>query len=141
MALSESSDCDKWSWCFSEKGLFSVKSCYQMLHKVKFGYDINNEADFKFWKTLWYLSIPNKDKHFCWRLCRDIIPVLDNLNKKGLDIPNCCFFCNNNAETARHVFLNCNKVNTVWSSAPFGRVLTSHQLPNYEHINVLNSNH
>lgn len=101
---------DTWSWKHSSKGLFTVKSYYHMLHKYKYGSVMISEEWKKFWKCLWRLKIPNKIKYFGWRLCSGILPVCDNLLKKGLDLQSKCFLYNNSLESANHVFGLCEKV-------------------------------
>ena len=45
------------------------------------------------WKVLCSLQIPNKAKHFAWRACKNILPTLSNLKRRGIVENDLCEEC------------------------------------------------
>ena len=56
------------------------------------------------WKVLWGLQIPNKVKHFAWRVCKNILPTLSNLKRRGIVGSNLCKERRMGCESSGHVF-------------------------------------
>lgn len=69
---------DKWIWEASDDGLFSVKSCYEVLRGP------NSSDDHVFFKQLWSVVAPSKVFAFTWRVALDMIQTKQNLKKKGV---------------------------------------------------------
>ena len=56
----------------------------------------------------WNKTIPIKVNIFSWRLCVDRLLTRCNLDKRGLDLDSIrCPMCNDDLETAQHVFVEC----------------------------------
>ena len=57
-----------------------------------------------FWKSLWYLNVPNKIKSFAWRASRNILSTKAILcPRKVLDNPE-CEACGLEVESSGHLF-------------------------------------
>eukprot|EP00105_Crassostrea_gigas_P040116 XP_019924264.1 PREDICTED: uncharacterized protein LOC109619185 [Crassostrea gigas] len=60
-----------------------------------------------------------KDTQLQWlqfRLLHRILPVNHYLKKIKVVSSDCCSFCKHEVETIQHVFINCEKVSTIWSN-------------------------
>ena len=45
------------------------------------------------WKSIWQLDVPNKIKHFMWRLAHNSHPLRGNLIQRGMKIIDKCVVC------------------------------------------------
>lgn len=66
------------------------------------------------WKKMWRLKVPSKVKFFLWLTIRDRLPIIDNLKKKGMFLPNVCLLCYKEEETTSHILLHCPHSKEVW---------------------------
>lgn len=90
-------------------GFFSVKSAYHLIlelglskgnrENVDVGSSNNNDS----WSFIWSAHVPNKVKHFIWRVCSDSLPTQNNILLRNIYVANECYFCNERPETALHV--------------------------------------
>ena len=85
-------------------GLYTVKSCYDMLLSLN-GLPSTNYS--KASKRFWKLSLPPKVLDFAWRLCINCLPLGVRLHKKGVVLDTCCGLCDIEVEDAAHLFFNC----------------------------------
>ncbi|GAA0162643.1 hypothetical protein LIER_18687 [Lithospermum erythrorhizon] len=60
-----------------------------------------------FFNRMWDIKIPSKVKHFLWRAVHNILPTVDNLVKRKVNLEQGCKFCNNQREYIMHVFNDC----------------------------------
>ncbi|XP_042939333.1 uncharacterized protein LOC122274353 [Carya illinoinensis] len=109
---------DKLIWGPSEKGLYSVKSGYQVeIDKKK---AITRETSERSrhdgrWKSIWELNVPGKVKTFMWKAGNDLLATKWNLFKrKILDDP-LCPTCQTDTETVMHLLWQCPTANVVWT--------------------------
>lgn len=92
---------------FSEKRIFSVKSCYHVLHNLRLSENSNKPKDgTPLWNKLWNISMPNSSNILGGDCVRIFSPLLIISKNKDLDIFDKCFLCNNCHETCKHIFLN-----------------------------------
>ncbi|XP_026399279.1 uncharacterized protein LOC113295145 [Papaver somniferum] len=72
---------DTLIWFLDRKGLFSVKSVYNVMTRqsevVTGTYVIPQQV----WKTLWKIKLPHKVKLFVWKCIQDIVPTRDKLSR------------------------------------------------------------
>ncbi|KAL0403695.1 UNVERIFIED_CONTAM: hypothetical protein Sradi_2010300 [Sesamum radiatum] len=59
------------------------------------------------WKIVWDTKVPPRIRVFIWRLCREVLPTLENIGrqKRGIDV--CCAMCGMQVESSKHIFLEC----------------------------------
>lgn len=117
---------DRYVWCHSKTGNFTVRSCYHMILSAKIREDSrlngSNSGERRLnWKGLWSLHLPSKVKVFLWRACTDIIPVRAELVRRHIASNPYCFFCETQVETSSHLFFECDNFGSIWSSPPFNR--------------------
>ncbi|OVA02993.1 Reverse transcriptase zinc-binding domain [Macleaya cordata] len=101
--------------CRGERnGKFSVKSCYEVIHKG----GIPNFTEIGIWDQL----IPTKISFFIWLVYHNAAPTQDNLAKRGMVVVNRCYLCCADGETVDHLLLHCSFANEIWTSflAEFG---------------------
>jgi hypothetical protein len=107
---------DMWLWLGDGKEGFSVNSAYILLESaVQNTRRLEPVEDFVF-KRLWKGAAPSKVRAFALQLLLDRIQTKDNLFKRRLIQPDQlrCVMCNQNLESAKHLFLHCAVAGKVW---------------------------
>ena len=69
------------------------------------------------WRGLWKLHCPTKNKLLWWSILEDNISTWDNLQKRSFEGPGWCVLCKNALESGPHLFLQCPTVQKVWQEA------------------------
>ncbi|KAF7833947.1 ribonuclease H [Senna tora] len=115
---------DRWSWDLDRSGQYTVKMGYRnaMMEtwgQFSLGLDIDEEATTRFWKRLWKLPIISRYKVFLWRACRGILPTVESLEERGMDIDELCIMCNNAHEDVFHALIDCPELQLMWVNANF----------------------
>ena len=59
------------------------------------------------WKSVWTAQV-------MWRLIHNIIPTVENLKMKGMDLEGGCDVCGVREETVNHVMFHCKLSQDVW---------------------------
>lgn len=93
-----------------KKGVFSVKSVYCLensLSQVPQGpSDIRQSHSF--WKAIWSSKILGSTKFCTWKLCHNILPTLDRLASRRVELESLvCSLCNSAIETNVHIRCDC----------------------------------
>ncbi|XP_019179229.1 PREDICTED: uncharacterized protein LOC109174447 [Ipomoea nil] len=99
---------DLWYWEGDITGNYSVKSGYRRLGDAF-------APSSPVWSSIWRLKIPPKWKNFMWRAFSNILPTLDNLIKKRVDLVNVCPACGLVEENVMHVLCSCSYASLVWN--------------------------
>jgi hypothetical protein len=63
---------------------------------------------------IWMLLVPNKIKHFIWRLAHNTTPFCASLRRKGMDISPLCPVCRAHHEDGGHSLFKCKRVKEIW---------------------------
>ena len=100
-------------WHYSSSGLYTVKSCYDMLLSLN---DLPSAGFSEAWKRFWKLSLPLKVLDFVWRLCSNCLPLRVKLHKKGVVLDTCCGLCDMEVEDASHIFFNYSFAQSCWAT-------------------------
>lgn len=58
------------------------------------------------WKKIWTLVVPNKVKHFAWRLALNNLPLKRKIESRGMEIDARCLMWLRFDEDGDHLFLN-----------------------------------
>jgi hypothetical protein len=108
---------DNWVWIEAGDGVFSVKSCYNLLSRLVSNNSGLSSLDCFVFKNIWRSSAPSKVCAFAWQATIDKIPSRVNLAHRGIIKPpesKDCAFCRGMEETSQHLFLHCNFASGVW---------------------------
>ncbi|CAN1325280.1 Putative ribonuclease H protein At1g65750 [Linum perenne] len=97
-------------WILEPRGEFSVRSFARQLAMTSFGGLNDFPAD-----VIWNKQVPTKVACFIWQVAHGSISTIDNLRRRGLQIPNRCIMCGYDAESIRHLFFECSFAVHVWS--------------------------
>ena len=114
---------DTVAWHFDKKGIFSVKSCYQLgvkLRDHKLCRDSSSSTapseQSPVWNMIWNLKLSGKVRIFLWRLCHNSLPTRMNIKRKKVDLDTRCPMCYRADEDGGHLFIKCKRVRAVWRS-------------------------
>ncbi|GKB69336.1 reverse transcriptase domain, reverse transcriptase zinc-binding domain protein, partial [Tanacetum coccineum] len=102
-------DCrDCWRWTLSEDNMFTVKSLARVVDEKRLQSDQLGQ------ETVWNKLAPKKVNVFVWRVLKGRLPVLTELDKRGIDLHTLLCPCGNNVETINHAMLLCDMAWRVW---------------------------
>ena len=66
-------------------------------------------------KGIWVHCVPTKTTFFAWQATWGKILTLDKLQRRGWHLPNRCYLCGWNEESAHYILLHCPVVNHLWA--------------------------
>ena len=92
---------DRIIWAHTPSGTFTSCSAYKMLVSCDISTSAsgsNPDSQKKFWKGIWQLRVPNKIRHFVWRMCNNALPTLVNLHRRNIVPSPTCGQCHNYPE-------------------------------------------
>ncbi|KAF7809060.1 uncharacterized protein G2W53_035803 [Senna tora] len=115
---------DRWVWEAERSGKYSIKSGYRHAmmdtwSQFEMGLDIDTDAMSKFWKRLWKLPMLSRYKVFLWRACWGIVPTVETLERRGMEINEVCPMCRYEPESIFHALIDCPKIQIMWVMANF----------------------
>ena len=108
---------DKLIWMATPNGCYSTKSAYHPLSTEvakKIPGPSNMTAYKKFWLDIWQLKVPNKIRHFIWRVANESLPTKKNLLQRNITANALCDGCSSETEDTIHAIWGCAKVKSVW---------------------------
>ena len=99
---------DRWSWSLEGSRNFSVASVRRVIDK--------NILPMVSSKTRWVNAVPNKVNIHAWKVKLDCLPTRLNISRRGLSINSIlCPNCNNEVESASHLFFSCEFAREIFS--------------------------
>lgn len=107
---------DRVVWAHTPSGEFSTS--YKLLVASAL---VNNAgsslgvAQKHFWKGVWQLHVPNKIKHFIWRVCNNVLQTKSNLFRRQITTSNTCELCNGAPKDVLSVGWSCKELEVVWN--------------------------
>uniref|UniRef100_A0A803PHC3 Reverse transcriptase zinc-binding domain-containing protein n=1 Tax=Cannabis sativa TaxID=3483 RepID=A0A803PHC3_CANSA len=102
-----SSQDDLLGWKDATNGMFSPSVAYKSIIKRRWG-----ETD-QLWLRIWKLQITERLKMLLWKLCRDIIPFGNRLQRIFGNSTR-CVICGEADDSAQHLFFKCPLAKAVW---------------------------
>lgn len=97
-------------WYLSPDGNYSPKVSYASICV-----DHYNRAVKWWWKRLWKIQCPTKNKIPFWSILENKVPTWDVLQKKSFEGPGWCCLSKGDVESIQHLFLGCPFSQQVWS--------------------------
>ncbi|RVW81727.1 hypothetical protein CK203_049525 [Vitis vinifera] len=105
---------DSVLWRQGRSGQFRVKEAYRLLAK-------SNDTGFPL-RSIWVARVPTKVAFFAWEATWGKVLTLDRFQRRGLQLPNCCFLCGCEEESVNHILIHCTVVRALWDIV-FGLVM------------------
>ncbi|XP_074310578.1 uncharacterized protein LOC141646600 [Silene latifolia] len=103
-------------WKYTEDEVYTVRSGYDfLLSQTSFSCSPSFYSAFP-WKVLWGFRCSPKFPLLVWRIVHNILPSLENLSVRGIQVSTCCVFCNSQSESLDHLFRSCTVSRHVWLS-------------------------
>ncbi|XP_071694791.1 uncharacterized protein [Rutidosis leptorrhynchoides] len=100
---------DSWFWKLSGCGKFSTQKLTKNLMAKNIPSSANPFATMKNCLVLKKVGV------FVWRAKRERLPVLVELDKRGMDLHSVsCPLCDNEIESVKHSLLDCKHVKVIW---------------------------
>ncbi|XP_071723852.1 uncharacterized protein [Rutidosis leptorrhynchoides] len=101
---------DAWRWALGTNGLFTTKALTDMINS---GLLTSSDSNCE---TLRNKLVPKKVEVFVWRARKLRLPVLVELDKRGIDLHSVrCPLCDEDIETVNNSLILCKHVFAVWS--------------------------
>lgn len=103
--VSEVSTEDVLVWPLSSDGNYSVKSTYRLLatERINGFPSLSSGGCSLLWKHLWKIHVPQRIKHFIWRVANDCLPTKQNFVRRKIPVDESCSLCDDYQETIMHV--------------------------------------
>ncbi|CAL1384042.1 unnamed protein product [Linum trigynum] len=127
---------DKLIWHPTSDGIFSVKSVYYVavnLDRQRGRWKaLVSWMDKPSWIRLWEADLPPKLRVFVWQIFHRILPTMEALREKEVDVLPRCPVCWEASETLEHMFLECPVARALWDYsglAHLGEGLPRHTFP------------
>jgi hypothetical protein len=96
---------DTLIWCYTKTGTYTTQSFYVI---------INYKGITPLYiLVVWSIIVPQRIHMFLWLLSHNKLTIVDNLNKKGLNKPSQCKFCDEH-ESIAHLFFECVVAKDMW---------------------------
>ena len=110
--LSPTSQLDKLFWVPNSNGIHSVKSAYLTDQKERF--NSSGPLAKSDWNSLWKAKISPRHKLLLWKIAWDILPTKTTLAARIPEIDTTCHLCNDQEESALHIFTQCPITLSIW---------------------------
>lgn len=109
---------DSLWWPFTKSGEYTTKTgyfqAYKQQHRINLAPSTSLGISYTIWKDIWKVGVPQKIKHFLWKVCHNALPVGENLWKKKVANSPICPLCGVENETIEHMLLLCEWTRGVW---------------------------
>ena len=90
---------DSVIWRQGRNGQFRVKEVYSLLTNP-------NDTGFPS-RSIWVARVPTKVTFFAWEATWVKVLTLDRLQRRGVQLPNCCFLRECEEENVNHILIHC----------------------------------
>ncbi|RVX21853.1 putative ribonuclease H protein [Vitis vinifera] len=97
---------DSVIWRQGRNGQFRVKEAYSLLTNP-------NDTSFPS-RCIWVARVPTKVAFFAWEATWGKVLTLDRLQRRGVQLLNCCFLCGCEEENVNHILIHYIVVRALW---------------------------
>jgi hypothetical protein len=110
------------AWHPEKRGVFTVKSAYQLALKGSKQFQDQVATSSRpygqrpGWKLIWGCPVPPKVKILSWRISRNAISTHSNLARRSMHVSKQCPICGIEEEDSFHVFLRCPYAQQLWEA-------------------------
>lgn len=116
-ALRKTRHKDEIVWGKDSKGLFFVKNVYHLASQLgnqdnASGSDGAKEK--RIWKSTWSLECQLRVKITVWKIVKNTLPTIENIEKRGVHSNELCFSCREKKEDEEHTFWRCKVSRRIW---------------------------
>lgn len=108
---------DLLGWHYNKSGIYSVKSGYWLATHLDSQQIPPPSGNSTLKSKIWLLKTSPKIKHFLWKICSDILPTCETLQRRHISNQTSCKRCCQAVETAKHLFFDCQYVQAIWRAA------------------------
>ncbi|CAI9785558.1 unnamed protein product [Fraxinus pennsylvanica] len=106
---------DQMYWIHDKKGVYSIRSGYKSLMADSFIHSYSTIESF--WTKLWRFKIPAKVRNLIWRASLNVLPTVDQLRARKVEVDNHCPVCSIHDESVLHAFVSCEFAQKLWRDA------------------------
>ena len=97
-------------WPLTIDGEYSVRSAYHFLVAAE-DYLVPSSSslahDHAVWKKIWKMKVPNKIRHFSWRVAKDSLPTKVNLKARHVPVDDVYEGCGDYSKSTLHFLWLC----------------------------------
>ncbi|XP_058757659.1 uncharacterized protein LOC131630931 [Vicia villosa] len=107
---------DSFRWMFTNNGVFSVKSCYDLFKSSLSGPPLDSKKVLAL-SFLWNCKVPSKILVFGWRFIHNRLATKDQLVRRGVLVEgseSLCSMCKEKEEDILHLFFKCDSSCSIW---------------------------
>lgn len=119
---------DRKAWSCTPSGNLSTSNTHKLLTasaSKNIASTSNQDAQRKFQKGVWQMRVPNKIKHFIWRVFKNALPTKCNLMQCHITDSNLCEQCKEASEDSLHALCFCSQVAPVWQASQWFQTMIS----------------
>ncbi|CAN1334461.1 Putative ribonuclease H protein At1g65750, partial [Linum perenne] len=102
---------DSLVWQFSASSVYSTSSGNELAIRLKKPKKPRKELvsiyDENIWHSIWGFPVQPKLQFFVWRLLHRIIPTLESLNERGMNLSLVCPVSHSADESIEHILFEC----------------------------------
>ncbi|KAL0416100.1 UNVERIFIED_CONTAM: hypothetical protein Slati_3441900 [Sesamum latifolium] len=92
-------------WHYEGSGRFSVCSAYKLACISAAASTSGSTA--RNWRFIWRARVPPKVRLFVWKVCKNALPTMCNLRKRGVEVKEGCVLCDAETESVMHTLILC----------------------------------
>ncbi|GLT31223.1 hypothetical protein SLA2020_059750 [Shorea laevis] len=123
---------DNWLWHFTKHGSYTVRSGYHKALSMARNHARPSASSTIFGgNRLWSLDIPEKVRLFIWSAYKNVIPTMDNLHKKKVEVDLECPMCGVEKESVFHSLMSCSLARAVWLGCPLNLHVSELQVDDF----------
>lgn len=109
--LSITNKSDSFYWPHTSNGVYNVKSGFRCLYESVSKPMVGSSSSYAHselsWKEIWSSKVPERVKHFIWRLKHDALATRKNMVTKRIVNSPLCPICNKEEESLEHLLFLC----------------------------------